>query len=191
MRGRHVDPLAFVYARALADVAEARGGESLLRETEDALSAFGEAWSEDRDLRAYFLSTMVPRDKKTASMANLMADFPPVLVDFVHLLLRRGRGRYIDQISVAFETLLDERLGRVHVTLTSATELPAERLATWSDQLQAATGLEPIVRTVVKPELLAGAILHVGETIADGSARRKLGEYKKLVRERGKHALQA
>ncbi len=191
MKIRHVDPLATTYAEALADVAEARGGEALLREIGSALTGLGAAWAEHRNLRAYFLSAMVPKDEKQESLAKLLADFPPLLVDFMHLLLRRGRGRIIDKAAIAYDALLDERLGRVQVTLTTATTVDAEQLVAWTERLRAAVGKEPIIQHVVKPELIAGATLQVGDSIADGSGSRQLADFRKHVRERGRHALQA
>jgi len=191
MKIRHVDPLATVYAEALADIAEARGGKAMLGEIGEAISGLGQAWADRRNLRAYFLSAMVPREEKQASLAKLLADFPPLFVDFIHLLLRRGRGRIIDKVAIAYDAILDERLGRVQVTLTTATDVESEKLAAWMEQLREAVGKEPIISHVVQPELVAGATLQVGDTIADGSARRQLAEFKQQVRERGKHALQA
>ena len=191
MSGRHVDPLGALYAEVLGEVAWERGGEELLREVGDALSALGTAWATDRTLRAYFLSAMVPQQERQASLARLLESLPPLVREFMRLLMRRGRGRIVDRVALAFEDYMDRKLGRVQVTLTSATPIEDAQREAWIAELRAATGKEPVLRTEVKPELIAGAVLQVGDTIADGSARRRLNELKARVRERGKHALQA
>lgn len=192
MSSRRAEPLAAIYAGALAEVAHARGGDSLLLEVGDALSALGQAWRKDASLRAFLLSTLVPRSKKRAALGRLLEGFPPLLVDFVHLLLRRGRGALVDRVAVAYEAHLDRHLGRVPVTLVTATPVPPERLEAWVARIGAASGRTPVLHHVVREEILAGAILRVGDTVADGSARRALAEFQKHVREEGKrHALQA
>lgn len=190
MSSRHVDPLAATYAEVLGEVAEARGGEALLIEIGDALRALGQAWGENRELRAFFLSGMVKEDVKAEAFRTLLSSLPELLQDFVRLCVRRQRGRMIDEIAIAYEAYLDERLGRVRVTLTTATPVPAERTQVWMDQIQAALGKQPILHHVVKPELIAGATMRVGNVVVDGSARHRLAVMRQRVRERGKHALQ-
>jgi len=191
MSSRHVDPVGALYAEVLGEVAWEQGGETLLCEVGDALSALGEAWATNRTLRAFFLSAMVPQDQKREALARLLEPMPLLFRQFVRLLMRRGRGRIVDRVAFAFEEYMDRKLGRVQVTLTTATPIEDAQKEAWIVDLRAATGKEPVLHTEVKPELVAGAVLQVGDTIADGSARRRLNELKARVRERGKHALQA
>ena len=191
MSGRHVDPIGGLYAEVLGEVAWERGGETLLKEVGEALIAFGRAWAADRTLRAFFLSAMVEEDKKRQALRKLLEPMPPLMKDFIRLLIRRGRGHLIDRVAEAFEEYVDKKLGRVQVTLSTATPVPEEQKALWMDRLRASLGKEPVLEHVVKPELIAGAVLQVGGTVADGSARRQLAELKERVRERGKHAIQA
>jgi len=191
MSHRQVDPVGALYAEVLGEVAWEQGGEALLIDVGDALSALGEAWAKGRSLRAYFLSGMVPQEEKRESLARLLEPMPLLIRQFMGLLMRRGRGRIVDRVAVAFEEFMDQKLGRVQVTLTTATAIEDAQKEAWIADLRAATGKEPVLHTEVNPELIAGAVLQVGDTIADGSARRRLSELKARVRERGKHALQA
>ena len=191
MNRRQVDPHGALYAEVLGEVAWEQGGEPLLREVGEALSALGQAWATERTMRAFFLSAMVPKERKQATLARLLEPMPPLLRDFMGLLMRRRRGRIMDRVAIAFEDYMDRKLGRVQVTLSTAVPVEEEQRAAWIAELREATGKEPVLHTQVKPELVAGAVLQVGDTIADGSARRRLNEFKARVRERGKHALQA
>ncbi|MHC5010232.1 MAG: F0F1 ATP synthase subunit delta, partial [Planctomycetota bacterium] len=117
MEGRQVDPLGAVYAEALAGLAESDGGRDALREVGERLSAFAEAWREDRTLRAYFLSADVRFSDKERAMEKLGAAQPNVLSRFLRLLLQRGRLTWFPQIADAYEAILDRTLGRIPVTL--------------------------------------------------------------------------
>jgi F-type H+-transporting ATPase subunit delta len=191
MHGRHVDPGGAIYAEALAGVVEAEGGLEALRETGERLAALGAAWREDRTLRAFFLSAEVSGTEKRAALDSVAALQPRVLGNFLRLLLARGRLVMLGQIEEAFAAILDRKLGRVPATLTTAVPMPEERLEAWRQALAAATGLEPVLRHVVRPEIVAGAIVQVGDTVADGSARRRLGELRRQILERGIHAVQS
>ncbi len=191
MSRRQVDPVGALYADVLGEAAWDQGGETLLREVGDAITALGQAWGSERSMRAFFLSAMVPAEKKREALARLLEPMPPLVRHFMRLLMRRGRGRIVDRVAIAFEDYMDRKLGRVQVTLTTATPIEDAQKEAWIADLRAATGKEPVLHTEVKPELIAGAVLQVGDTIADGSARRRLNEFKARVRERGKHALQA
>ncbi len=191
MSRRRVEPLAAVYAAALGQVADERGGEALVREVGEALAALGGAWADQRTLRAYFLSAMVKQEEKAQSLDRLLAGLPPLLGDFVRLLLDHGRARLLDRVAVAYEVWTDVRLDRVPVTLNTATPASEEHLRLWTDRLRAALRQEPVLEHHVKPELVAGATLRVGDLVLDLSGRRMLAEIGRRVRGRRQHAVQS
>ncbi len=189
---------ATVYARALEEAILAAGGLEALRVAESSVLALAEAWRSDRAFRAYFLASNVPAAAKRATLDRLAAGgdgtpaLPRLVADFLRLLLKRGRLALLGEIGEAFEALLDARLGRVPVTLTTAVPIDEVSLRSWTDRIRRAVGGEPHVRHEVRPEILAGAILRVGDEVADGSARRRLAELRTRIIEKGRqHALQA
>jgi len=186
-----VAPLARVYAEALGQAADTRGGEDLVREIGDALLALGKAWAEDEALRAYFLSALVKAGPREDALERWLAPLPPLLGDFVRVLFRHGRGEVLAAAAEAYRSWMDQRLGRVPVRLATATSVDPGRLEAWTARLREVLGKEPILRHVVDPDLIAGATLRVGDVVVDGSARRQLRELERHVQERGTHALQA
>ena len=194
MASTHASPGSIIYANALAEAVEAEGGLELLGEVDEGLRAFSEVWESDGVLRGYFLSSEVPRAKRAATMDSLVeGNFPKLLANFLRLLLRRGRLSLIPEIAFALHQRLDERLGRVPVTLTTAVPVPESDFQAWTEKISEAIGGEPVVEHVVKPEIVAGAIIRVGDRVLDGSARRQLADLKQRIVERGmqEHALQS
>lgn len=189
----HATPGGTVYAKALFEAVDAQGGESALRDVGSRLEALGEAWEDDRTLRAYFLSGYVSTTEKNSAMDTLSQGHPTLLANFLKLLLDRGRLALLAEIAASYNKLLDERLGRVPVTLTTAVAVDDVSFQAWKDKIAAAIGGEPIVRHVVKPEIVAGAVIRVGDRVVDGSARRRLNELHQQIIQRGKqiHALQS
>jgi len=188
----HPSPGSAAYARALAEAVEAEGSHALLEEVGGVLAAFCEAWLADANLRGYFLGTEVTRRQKLATMDKLVVGrFPKLLANFLRLLLRRDRLPLLPEIAAAYRTILDEALGRVPVTITTAVPVPEGDFQTWKDGIREALGGHAVVTHVVKPDILAGAVIRVGDRIVDGSARRHLNALHTRIIERGmqRHAL--
>jgi F-type H+-transporting ATPase subunit delta len=194
VQGRTVDPAARRYAEALLEAADARGGTALLQEVGATLSRAAGEWRGRRSIGLYFLSPRVGGEQKARTIEALAGGrWPPIVRDFVLLLLRRKRLIHLPAIADAFAALLDRRLGRMPVTLATAVPMPAEGIARWTASLRAALGVGPVVRHVVRPDLIAGAVVVAGDVVADGSARRALEELRRRIietghRERATHA---
>lgn len=194
MASPHASPGSTAYARALAEAVEAEGGNALLQDVGSVLGAIAGAWDADGTLRSYFLSTEVPSAQKHASMDALVEGrFPKLLANFLRLLLQRGRLGLLLEIHAAYSGILDEKLGRVPVTITTAVPVPESDFRAWKDAIRGSIGGDAVVQHVVKPEIIAGAVIRVGDRIMDGSARRRLSELHTRIIERGmqRHALQS
>lgn len=194
MATAHASPGSMVYARALGEAVEAEGGLGALQDAHDVLSAVAGAWEADGTFRSYFLSSEVPRADRAAAMDRLVEGrMPKLLANFLRLLLDRGRLPLLPEIAEALHLILDERLGRVPVTITTAVQVSDDELRALTDAVRTALGKEAVVEHVVRPELLAGAVIRAGDQVVDGSARRRLAELQTRIIERGTqyHALQS
>lgn len=172
------------YAQALFQASEAQGGLEAARTAGDALAGLAGAWRKDRRLRGFFLASEVTSAEKRAALDRLAGALPGLLGNFLRLLLAKGRLALLPDVADAYGALLDQRLGRVPVVLTTAVPMPPERLARWAESIRGATGREAVVTNVVKPELVAGAVVRIGDVVADGSARRRLAELRRRIIER-------
>ena len=137
MSGFDATALAATYAEALAEAAE---GKKSLPEVGAGLAALATAWSKDKELRAFFLSGAIPRETRRAALDRLRPVVGDLLVDFLHVLVRRGRGRFLPEMAKAFTAILDRRLGRVPVTIETATAPAPGELDRWGERLRATLG---------------------------------------------------
>ncbi len=189
----HASPGAVVYAKALFEAVDADGGNAVLLDVDERLQRIRRAWSEIPALRGYFLSATVPLTDREAALDKIILEAPKLLGNFMRLLLRRSRLALVGEIALAFDALLDERLGRIQVTLTTAVPVAESEFQSWTDKIRVAIGGEPVVSHVVNADIVAGAIIRVGDRVVDGSARRKLAALRRNIVQRGKqtHALQS
>jgi F-type H+-transporting ATPase subunit delta len=199
MATTHAESGSIRYALALVEAVEAAAsdpaaGKAELETAEAALEGLAAAWEEDGVLRSYFLSTNVSRADKNAAMSKLVADrFSPLLGNFLRLLQQRRRLPLLPEIAFAFRDLVDERLGRLPLTITTAVPVPEQEFQAWVAELRKLVGTGAVIEHVVKPEIIAGCIIRMGDHVADGSARRRLADLQKKIIERGTqhHALQS
>ncbi|MDF1703013.1 MAG: ATP synthase F1 subunit delta [Planctomycetota bacterium] len=194
MAGGHASSGGTIYARALAEAVEAEGGAALLQDVESVLDSLCASWDADRILRSYFLATEVSGAQKRVAMDKLVEGrFPKLLGNFLKLLLERGRLAMLPEIGTGFREILDEKLGRVPVTITTAVPVPESEFRSWTEAIRAAVGGNAIVDHVVKPDIVAGAVIRVGDRVIDGSARRRLADLHNRIIQRGmqRHALQS
>ena len=174
MSGRDIGTLGSVYADALAGAADAHG---LLAQVGEELAGFAALWARHADVRNFFLSGAIGRDAKVKALdAVTVGKTSETFSSFLQVLLHRARLWVLPETADAYRKILDRRLGRVPVVLTTAAPVTDADLEAWRARLHAALGKEPVLTHEVKPALIGGAVLRVGDTVADGSVRRRLVE---------------
>jgi F-type H+-transporting ATPase subunit delta len=95
-------------------------------------------------------------------------------VNFVLVTIDKRRQRLLRRISREYDLLLDEHLGREHVEVTVARQVDDATTQLISERLSSALGTRVIPHVRVKPEILGGLVVRTGDTIYDGSIRRRL-----------------
>ena len=168
----HVDPVARVYAEALLGVARAQQRTDAVGVE---LAGVAEVVAAHADVRRFLESPVLEaRLQKQALERALVGQVHDVVVDFLCLLIDKGRIATLEAIADAYRALADVAAGRRRVHAASATQLSSEAetrlLALLRQRLQS----ECILETAVQPELLGGLVLTIGDTVYDGSVRAQL-----------------
>jgi len=139
-----------------------------------------------RDLRAVYegshalqnvLATPALRlEKRLRVLREVLtaAETPPKVRSFVELLLRRGRINYLGDVTEVFNSLADERLGRVRAHVTTAVPLDAEQETRLRTAFEQHTGREVRMETEVDKDVLGGVVARIGSVIIDGSIHSRL-----------------
>lgn len=148
----------------------------------DALEAYGAgietvARHLDADPRfRLFLET--PRiddaDKKAVVRKAFDATLPRHVVNFVLVTIDKRRQRLLRSISMAYHELLDAHMGREHVQVTVARPVDDATEQLITERLSKVLGKQAIPHIRVRPEIIGGLVVRTGDTIFDGSVRRRL-----------------
>ena len=164
------------YARALADAIMAPGSGLAPEAATLGLADFSAAVNESAPLRAALTSPAVAVIRKRAVISKLCDAMGAhkLIRNFLYVVVDHGRIASLPEIAVAFQTAVDERLGRVQATVSAAAPLDAARQDSLRAELARMTGKQVRCEFQIKPELIGGVSVRIGSTIYDGSARGQL-----------------
>lgn len=168
------------YARALIELAEAN--KQTERVAKD-LAEFADSFDKSRDLRDIFENPQVApatRKKVLSALLDRMA-VAPVVKSALLLLADRGRLKFIGDIAEAFQTISEERAGRVRAEVTTATDMPEAYFAELTKVLEGVTGKRVVLVKKQDPSIIAGVVTRVGDKVFDGSVRTRLGELREQL----------
>lgn len=160
------------YAKAILDVAREK---NTLEQTGDQLRVLS-ALASDPQIAAAFanplLSTSARRELARTIAGTL--SLGPMMSNFLSLLADHRRLDHLSGIAQQYEKLVDQQLGRVRATITSATALSPEDLQSLVGAFERKTGRSVLAETRVDAELLGGVVVDIEGTIYDGSLRTQL-----------------
>ncbi len=165
------------YARAIFETANE---SNTLAEWANAIEA-ASAIASDDDMQALFkLPSVLAREKAKIFLSvfsGLKIEAPTEFENFITLLADNGRLEAIIAISEIYETLKQAAEGKVEVQVTSAQALSEKQQSDISESMAKRLGKKVSLTTEIDESLIAGAIIHAGDLVIDGSAR---GSLKKL-----------
>lgn len=123
-----------------------------------------------------FLETprIADTDKKKVVRKIFGDELPAPLVRFLLITIDKRRQRLLRAIAREYAARLDEHEGRAHVEVTLARPVDDATRALLADRLTKLLGKRAIPHVRVKPAILGGVVVRAGDTIYDGSLRRRL-----------------
>ena len=173
-----MEEIARVYANALFAAAKDRGKLDAIR---DQLAQFAEALEGSRDLRLFLFSPYFSSAEKIEGLKRAIADAEPEFLNFLELLLEKGRMPVIFRIRRAYDALWDKENKRLGVTVTSAVELDPEIAKRIGAEIEQQTGNTVELSSRVDPDILGGLVVQVGNMVLDTSIRNRLEKLRKSV----------
>jgi F-type H+-transporting ATPase subunit delta len=149
---------------------------------DDQVEAYGHALDQvvdlidqSADVRLFLDTPRVSLAEKKEVLRRALADQIPLhVLNFLLLALDKRRQRLIPAFAEAYRGLVDAHLGRSHVTVEVARSLGSEELDGVAAELSRILQKQAIPHVRVRPELIGGIIFRSGDTIFDGSVRRRL-----------------
>ena len=164
------------YAEALIELAR-KGGD--LGKWGGLIDEVANAMRSDRSLWVFLESPRVAATEKKRIIAlALEGQVPLGFLRFLQALVNNRRQMLIPEIAIQYHALVDQVENRIHASVTVARESDAAEKKAIGDRLSQVVGKEVVPHFVVNPAILGGIIVRVGDTVMDGSVRRRLATLK-------------
>lgn len=159
------------YAQAIVTLADKHGDmEAWIND----LAVLRQLW-ESAAARAYLedvhISTMRRIERARGALGKNVS---PLALNFLLLLVSRGRTFLIPFIARQFDDILRERTQHELVVVRSALPLSEAQRADLVQRLEAQTGKTITLEEAVDPEILGGLVLRVGDQLLDLSIAGRL-----------------
>ena len=160
------------YAEALLELARKSND---LRGWGEMIDGVANAVESDRRLRVFLESPRVSVKQQNDIFQKAWGNtMPKTFVRFLQALVRNRRQMLIPEIAHEYQDLVDQVEGRVHASVTVAREATDADRKVIAEQLSRALGKDVVPHFVVNQAILGGVIVRVGDTVLDGSVRRRL-----------------
>lgn len=167
------------YATALFEVARAEGN---LERVEAELYEVARTIERNDDLRSRLTDQALPVDLRQGIVEDLLGGrAQPVTTSLVSFVVGAGRARDLPAIIDKMVQRSAETRAEAVAEVTSASPLNEDQIARLSRALSERTGKQVSVRVSVDPSILGGLVATIGDTIIDGSVRRRLEQLRESI----------
>ena len=167
------------YAEALLELGRRAGAP---REWAGAMREVADAIAGDLTLARFLESPRIAAADKNAVLERAFGGrVPRLFLRFLQQMVRNRRQGLIPQVAAEFETLLDASQGIVHARVTVARPTPDAEREAIAARLSQVVGKTVVPHLTVDPAILGGVVVRIGDTVMDGSVRRKLARLRRRM----------
>jgi F-type H+-transporting ATPase subunit delta len=140
------------------------------------------AMQKDRTLHLFLESPRVSAAVKKEVLGKALQDrMPRLFVRFLQALVSNRRQMLVPVVATEYMNILDVAQGRMHANVTVAQEPDDATRKVIVDELSRAFQKEVVPHFQVNPSIIGGTVVRVGDTVIDGSVRRKLASLRRRM----------
>jgi F-type H+-transporting ATPase subunit delta len=181
--------LARTYADALLNAADADGEmDAVVEELQELVD---DVWTAQPNL-ASFLTSSTSQEARDAVIVKVFEGRAlPTVTKFLRVLNRHDRLGLLPRIALEARSRFEVRRNRIAVAVRSAVPLEEHERSALTERLALLTGVTPVVRFEVNPDLIGGLVVQIGDDVFDASLRNRLNQLRRRLFEGKSHELQA
>jgi F-type H+-transporting ATPase subunit delta len=167
------------YAAAIAAVARAEGE---LGAVQDELFSLARTLGGSEELLSTLTDPQLPASRRQQIVEDLLAGrVSKATLAVVSMVVAAGRARDLQGIADELVALGAAEGGRQVAVVRSAIDLTDDQKTRLAGALQVSLGTPVDVRVVIDPTVLGGLVAQVGDTVIDGTVRRRLDQLKQAI----------
>jgi len=167
------------YAQGIFEIAQAEGA---LEKVENELFQFSQLFQDNEQLREKLTDQSLPVEKRQAIVEDLLGQkASPLTVNLISFLVGTGRARELPEIvNRLVERAAAERQREV-AEVRTAIPIDDEQRRRLTEALEQSTGKQIELKVIVDPSILGGVVARVGDTVIDGTVRRRLDQLRESI----------
>jgi len=186
------DALARTYARSLYELTSSKGGRQMVEDTLGELEEILDLARADARFGEFFASRSLNAKARAASLERIFKGrVSEFTYAFLQILNAKGRIGHISAVVAAFDSIVQEKFGRVEVDVYTAAPLDASGVQTLRDRLGASLKKDVVLHPFVEPSMLGGVKVRIGDQLVDGSVATRLRKMKDSLDTSGGASLRA
>jgi F-type H+-transporting ATPase subunit delta len=168
------------YAEALFRVLQAEGE---LDKVEDELFRFGKLLESNYDLKQALEDQALPPEQRAKVLDALLADkVTPHTLGLLQFIVNQGHARQLPEILADLSDIAAEARNSAVAEVRTAVPLDEDQRKHLAQALSTATGKRIELKALVDKSVLGGVYAKIGDTVIDGTIRRRLQQLKEQVR---------
>jgi F-type H+-transporting ATPase subunit delta len=174
------DIIAGRYAKALFSITEkSREGEAVKKE----IQILSHTIETNRELKNLIFNPIFGREEKERVIIGILNKIKgrETTKNFVRLLLKKDRIRFLKEIADGLTQLLDEKENRKKAIVITASKLPDKSLSKIKEKLSAITIKNFEVLERVEDSIIGGVVIQVGSLVYNGSIKTQLDNIKERL----------
>ena len=167
------------YAQGIFEIAKAEGS---LGKVENELFQFSQLFQDNEQLREKLTDQSLPVEKRQAIVEDLLGQkATPVTVNLISFVVGAGRARDLPEIVNRLVQRAAAERQREVAEVRAAIMLDEEQQRRLTEALEKATGKKIDLKVIQDPSVLGGIVARVGDTVIDGTVRRRLEQLKESL----------
>ncbi|MFA5012349.1 MAG: ATP synthase F1 subunit delta [Ignavibacteria bacterium] len=162
---------------------EAASKDNILNDVAADCSALLSLIAESGELNIVLDSPVISKFKKIAIVNSLFkGKVKDLTLNLILLVIKNRRESFLKLILEGFLHIKDEKDGIIKPVYTTAIELKEDEKIILKKEIDTITSKNSIPSFEVKPELIGGFTLNIGDSIIDGSVKRQLELMRKSLK---------
>src|SRR4051794_29707210 len=167
------------YGQGIFEIAQAEGS---LEKAENELFQFSQLFQDNEQLREKLTDQSLPVEKRQAIVEDLLGEkASPLTVNLISFLVGSGRARDLPTIVDRLVQRAAAERQREVAEVRAAVPLDDEQRRRLTEALAQATGKQIELKVIVDPSILGGIVARVGDTVIDGTVRRRLEQLRESI----------
>jgi F-type H+-transporting ATPase subunit delta len=120
--------------------------------------------------------------QKSAVVGKAFTDrMPRLMLRFIQTMIMHRRQMLIPEVAEEYLNLVDAAEGRIHARVTVAKETDDAGRDAIATHLSRMFGKDVVPHLTVDPSLMGGVIVHIGDTVLDGSVKKRLATLRRKM----------